>query len=125
MQGMGGQGFPIRLQVGYIHGCSSKKPDQMLEKYPLCDNCLGRQFALLGYGLENNRRGEAIKLALTLQAAALATEKKPESIKTLKVLATNGFSQLAQTTLQHLKKRLPKTESKTCFLCDDKFQLHR
>jgi tRNA pseudouridine synthase 10 len=94
----------------------------MLERYPLCDNCIGRQFALLGYGVENSQRGAALKLALTLQAAALATEKKPEGVKTLKVLASNGFSQLAQTTLQHLKRRLPKTESATCFLCDNKFQ---
>ncbi len=95
---------------------------QLLQKYPLCDHCLGRQFALLGYGLENNRRGEAFKLSLTMQASALASEKKAEGTKMLKVLATNGFSQLAQGTLKHLKKRMPKTEPKTCFLCDGRFQ---
>ncbi len=95
----------------------------MLEKYALCDHCLGRQFALLGYGLENNRRGESIKLSLVLQANALASRKAPEGSKTLKVLATNGFSPLAQTTLKHLKKRVPKkTEDRTCFLCQGQFQ---
>ncbi len=89
---------------------------QMIEKYPLCDNCLGRQFALLGYGLENNRRGEALKLTLTLQASAEAASKDSKSIKQLKVLATNGFSKVAEVTLKKLKKRLPKTESKHCFL---------
>jgi tRNA pseudouridine synthase 10 len=99
-----------------------EKAQQMLEKYPLCDHCLGRQFALLGYGLENNRRGEAIKLTLTLQAASKTSEKKPDGAKTLKILATNGFSKLAADTLHHLKKRLPKAEPKQCFLCDDRFQ---
>jgi tRNA pseudouridine synthase 10 len=99
-----------------------EKVSAMLERYPLCDNCLGRQFALLGYGLENNRRGESLKLALTLQASADASEKKGQGVKTLKVLATNGFSQAAQNTLRHLKKRLPKEEAKSCFLCDGKLR---
>jgi tRNA pseudouridine synthase 10 len=43
----------------------------MLRKYPLCDHCLGRQFALLGYSIENNDRGKALKLGLTLQASDL------------------------------------------------------
>jgi tRNA pseudouridine synthase 10 len=99
-----------------------EKAKQMLEQYPLCDNCLGRQFALLGYGLENNRRGEALKVSLTMQASALASGKKQEGVKTLKVLATNGFSQLAQATLRHLKKRVPKAEHEHCFLCDGRIQ---
>lgn len=99
-----------------------EKARQMLEKYPLCDHCLGRQFALLGYGMENNRRGEAIKLTLTLQASSAANEKKSEGTKILKVLATNGFSKLAADTMRHLKKRLPKTETRTCYLCGDQFQ---
>ncbi|MCW4018460.1 MAG: tRNA pseudouridine(54/55) synthase Pus10 [Candidatus Bathyarchaeota archaeon] len=94
----------------------------MLEKYPLCDHCLGRQFALLGYSLENNRRGEALKLGLTLHASAQASEKNLRGIKSLKVLVTNGFSLAAKNTLHHLKKRLPKTDAPTCFLCNDTFQ---
>ncbi len=93
----------------------------MLEKYPLCDHCLGRQFALLGYNLENNRRGEALKLALTLQANVGISEKEAPAVKALKFLATNGFSQPAAATLKHLNKRVPKTDGTTCFLCDGKF----
>ncbi len=95
---------------------------QMIEKYPLCDHCLGRQFALLGYGVENNRRGEALKLSLTLQASAGATSKDADSVKQLKIVATNGFFKVAEATLRKLKKRLPKAEYKRCFLCDDQFQ---
>jgi tRNA pseudouridine synthase 10 len=94
----------------------------MLERHPLCDNCLGRQFALLGYSLENNRRGEALKLSLTLQANLYISDKNLQGIKAIKVLATNGFYQPAADTLHHLKKRLPKTESAACFLCEGKIQ---
>jgi tRNA pseudouridine synthase 10 len=96
----------------------------MLEKHPLCNHCLGRQFALLGYSIENIDRGRALKLSLTLQANTLNSSKNAEGIKRLKILATNGFSREAQETLQHLKKRVPKkSPSKTCFLCEDRFQL--
>jgi tRNA pseudouridine synthase 10 len=95
----------------------------MLSKYPLCDHCLGRQFALLGYSIENKDRGKALKLSLTLQASALNLAKNAEGIKRLKVLAANGFSREAQETLHHLKKRIAKKDQlKTCFLCEGKFQ---
>lgn len=45
-----------------------EKAFELLTKYPLCDHCLGRQFAQLGYNLENNIRGSALKLSLTMQA---------------------------------------------------------
>ena len=101
-----------------------EKPLVMLSKYPLCDHCLGRQFALLGYSIENKDRGKALKLGLTLQASALNSAKNAEGIKRLKVLAVNGFSREAQETLHHLKKRITKKDAlKTCFLCEGKFQL--
>jgi len=96
----------------------------MLSKHPLCDNCLGRQFALLGYNIENKDRGKALKLSLTLQASELNSEKSAEGIKRLRVLAVNGFSREAQDTLRHLKRRVPKEDPlRTCFLCEGKFQL--
>jgi tRNA pseudouridine synthase 10 len=93
---------------------------RMLEKYALCNNCLGRQFALLGYGIENKQRGHALILSLALEASESTKSKEAAGVKTLKLLATNGFSQEAQNTLHHLKKRLPKQESKHCFLCEDR-----
>ncbi|MGE5556391.1 MAG: tRNA pseudouridine(54/55) synthase Pus10 [Methanocella sp.] len=100
------------------------KAYELLIKYPLCDHCLGRQFALLGYAMENNVRGQALKTALTLQANALALEEKtaPEGINRLEVLSVNGFSKAAEETLKHLKKSLPKAEGEAkCYLCEDKF----
>jgi len=95
----------------------------MLSRHPLCDNCLGRQFALLGYNIENEDRGKALKLGLTLQAGAFHSAKNAEGVKKLKMLAVNGFSREAQDTLHRLKKRILKKGSPTCFLCDGRFKL--
>src|SRR4030065_2711768 len=101
-----------------------EKALSMLSKQPLCDHCLGRQFALLGYNIENKDRGKALKLSLTLQASALNSTKNAEGVKRLKVLAVNGFSKEAQETLMHLKKRLLKKDlEQTCVLCGGKFGL--
>jgi tRNA pseudouridine synthase 10 len=96
---------------------------RMLEKYPLCDHCLGRQFALLGRGLENNERGKALKLALTMQASALTLAKNAKGSSQLRILAANGFSGDAEETLRQYGKRAPKAKPEVCFLCDGKFQL--
>jgi tRNA pseudouridine synthase 10 len=96
---------------------------ELLSKHPLCDHCLGRQFALLGYSMENNVRGSALKVGLTLQANELAKENNPAGVKQLKILATNGFSREAQETLKHLKKRAAKASETKCFLCEGKFEL--
>ena len=37
---------------------------------PICDNCLGRQFAMLSTGLTNAERGRSIKTVLVMQAAS-------------------------------------------------------
>jgi tRNA pseudouridine synthase 10 len=95
---------------------------QMLEKHPLCDNCLGRQFALLARGVENDVRGKALKLSLTMQASALKLKGEAEGLRHLKVLAANGFSVEAGEMLRQSAKRVPKAKETTCFLCDGKFQ---
>jgi len=97
------------------------KAFSMLEVYPLCDNCLGRQFAMLGRGVENSERGKALKLSLTLQSSALDLMHKPHGARMLTVLMLNGFSSEAEETLRQSGKRLPKSQLKPCFLCDNKF----
>jgi len=94
---------------------------QMLEKHPLCDNCLGRQFALLARGVENDERGKALKLSLRMQASVQKLNGETEGLCTLKILAGNGFSVEAGETLRQSRKRVPKPEQ-ACLLCDGKFQ---
>ncbi|MEM2994598.1 MAG: tRNA pseudouridine(54/55) synthase Pus10 [Candidatus Bathyarchaeia archaeon] len=98
-----------------------EKALSMLEKYPLCNHCLGRQFALLGHEMENDERGKTIKLALTLEAHALALSKNKEGVKNLKILAANGFSETAKEILQKMKKHVPSFPA-ACFLCENKFE---
>ena len=101
-----------------------EKAYELLSKQPLCDHCLGRQFALLGYSMENNVRGQALKVSLTMQANDVAAQGNIDGVKQLKVLATNGFSREAQETLKHLKKRVPKKgAAEKCFLCGGAFEL--
>ncbi|MEM0049591.1 MAG: tRNA pseudouridine(54/55) synthase Pus10 [Candidatus Bathyarchaeia archaeon] len=96
---------------------------RMLEKYPLCDNCLGRQFALLGFGLDNSERGRSIKisLAMTAHEMSLSAEKrvKEMGVKILKVLASHGFLKEAYDLLKKMGKRVG--EGETCFLCGGLF----
>ena len=75
-----------------------KNAMEMLRKYPLCDHCLGRKFALLGYNIENDERGRAIKLALVLKSHKVFSEKNLRGYDDLQILISNGFSQEAKDT---------------------------
>jgi tRNA pseudouridine synthase 10 len=98
-----------------------EKAFEMLSKHSLCDHCLGRQFAILGYSMENNIRGQALKVSLTMQANDMLNGENPDGVQRLRVIATNGFSKQAQATLEHLKKSIPKEDlNKNCVLCGGK-----
>jgi tRNA pseudouridine synthase 10 len=99
-----------------------EKASAMLEKHPLCDHCLGRQFALLGYAMGNDERGKAIRTALTLEAHELALSGNNKGVLTLKTLAKTNFSKALEGILHRMKKRAPKnTLITSCFLCENKF----
>lgn len=51
--------------------------DQLL-KHDLCDHCLGRQFALLGHGLENYERGAILRRMEEPEASDITPENVPE-----------------------------------------------
>jgi tRNA pseudouridine synthase 10 len=91
----------------------------MLEKYALCNHCLGRQFALLGYGLDNQKRGEALKLLLTMKAHKLALDKDKAGITLFKTLASNGSFDMAAQILEKMEKKI--NERKICHLCNGSF----
>jgi len=87
----------------------------MLEKHPLCNHCLGRQFALLGHGVDNEKRGEALKLLLTLKAHQLAMNQDKNGTTLLKILASNGNYPMANDILKGMK--IKPSEPKSCQLC--------
>ncbi len=97
-----------------------KKATQMLTEHPLCNHCMGRQFALLGYGVKNEQRGEAIKLLLTMKGHQLALSKDKTGIALLKAVASHGSFDMARDVLKRFKKRAQ--AKKPCFLCEMKFE---
>ncbi len=97
-----------------------RKAQKMIEKHPLCNHCLGRQFALLGYGLDNKKRGEALKLLLTMRGHQLALSRKKAGFSLLKTVATNGSFYMATEILRKMKKRMGRKWE--CYLCQGRFK---
>jgi len=47
----------------------------LLSRHPLCDHCLGRQFASLGTGIDNGFRGMTLRAAALLETHGIVKEK--------------------------------------------------
>ncbi|MFX1474584.1 MAG: tRNA pseudouridine(54/55) synthase Pus10 [Promethearchaeota archaeon] len=68
-----------------------KKAEQVLARCPVCDWCLGRQFASLGYGLSNRMRGNAFKILLLLASTETYLKSRKRGNIRLKQLAEHGM----------------------------------
>jgi len=99
-----------------------KKARKILSKYSICDFCLGRQFALLGYGIENRTRGYAIKLLLTMEAHRKALAGNKRAINFLKKLTFNGNFEMAYYLMEKLTNKKFERKEFVCFLCGNNFQ---
>lgn len=97
-----------------------KKSQEMLEAHPLCNHCLGRQFALLGYGLDDQKRGETLKLLMTMKNHQLALSGKKAGFSNLRILASNGSFEMAAEILRNMRKRPRK--NRECYLCQGLFK---
>jgi len=91
-----------------------RKSIEILKTYPLCDYCLGRQFASIGSGLTNLERGRAIKTMLFMDACAQLREETRDA-EVLKILAASGFRAAAKS-LENLGLEAP--EAKSCYICN-------
>ena len=56
---------------------------------PLCDRCLGRLFARLGYGWSNKDRGEALKRVLIMSIHRMVREGRESSESLIREIAPN------------------------------------
>ena len=97
-----------------------KKAQEMLEAHPICDHCLGRQFALLGYGLDDQNRGKTLKLLLTMKNHQLALSGTKKGFSNLRLLASNGAFEMAAEILRNMRKR-PRKQTE-CYLCQGLFK---
>jgi tRNA pseudouridine synthase 10 len=81
---------------------------RLIQANPLCDYCLGRQFARLGFGLSNRERGRALKLSTYMDAAYRG------DMETLKHLAINGMLPEAAS---HFSEAVV-VERRPCYICN-------
>ncbi len=63
------------------------KAKRILAEEPLCDRCLGRMFARLGYGWSNRERGEAIKRLMVMELHQRIREGDSSALEEFKLLA--------------------------------------
>ncbi|MCW4020669.1 MAG: tRNA pseudouridine(54/55) synthase Pus10 [Candidatus Bathyarchaeota archaeon] len=96
------------------------KAQRMLAEHPLCNHCLGRQFAFLGYGMDDQERGGTIKTVLAMKGHRLALSKDKKGVQLLRMLAENGGFPMAAEILRRMKRR-PRHGAK-CFLCEGWFE---
>ncbi|MEM3545404.1 MAG: tRNA pseudouridine(54/55) synthase Pus10 [Nitrososphaerota archaeon] len=89
---------------------------KILSKYPLCDYCLGRHFASIGYGISNKERGRTLKTMLFMEAHRLARDNLEEGVRRLRMLSTCGYNP-ASKFLEKMGYNKP--ESKPCYICGD------
>ncbi len=85
-----------------------------IKKYPLCDRCLGRMTARLGYGWSNSQRGDAIKRFIIMHLHWKIREGDDKSKEIFVEIAPNIGSQAAglyrKITGEDLKAR-------DCYIC--------
>ncbi|RLI26933.1 MAG: hypothetical protein DRO52_01545, partial [Candidatus Hecatellales archaeon] len=93
----------------------------MLAEHRLCDSCLGRQFAALGYGLSNRLRGEALKVALLLEAFSKHVKGDRKALEVVRHLAENGGLEAAKLTLE--KHGMKVKGGGVCEICEDKLSM--
>ncbi len=94
-----------------------------LQQYPLCDHCLGRLFARVGYGLENFERGRALKDSIYLLVhyklrSVTSLEEQKRLIELVLRLAESGH----EPSLRYLNDSLRmNVEVKPCAVCLNRY----
>ncbi|MHA2026326.1 MAG: tRNA pseudouridine(54/55) synthase Pus10 [Candidatus Thorarchaeota archaeon] len=88
---------------------------RMLEKHPLCDRCLGRQFAWLSTNTSNADRGRSLKLILSMNADDELKSGEESGKETISLLAGKGMFAPAQTIAQ--KNSIEFNHENQCHLC--------
>ena len=85
---------------------------KILHEGPICDHCLGRQFAKLSTGLSNRERGQALKLTLVLEGDRIYKNENDDSLLKELVLCS-----------VFARKALGKEgEDEQCWVCLDQFK---
>jgi tRNA pseudouridine synthase 10 len=114
------------MEVEQLNTIVSRLADNVVAKalrvlldYSLCDNCLGRMFALLGRGLSNRDRGRAIKIAIIQALHLLIREEVDWALKLFQRIASN-IGEPASKLYQELFGSA--LQFKPCYICGSRLQ---
>lgn len=80
---------------------------KIIEEGPICDHCMGRQFARLSTGLTNVERGQAVKLSLVMEGDAIFKESGEDSL----------LEELTHSSLYARKTMKIEGEDEKCWVC--------
>jgi tRNA pseudouridine synthase 10 len=95
----------------------------IIQNYPLCDHCLGRQFGNLATGLTNKERGNALKTTLLLQLDnANKTNTSPKYFDDVNSLVKSGHNP-AKAVIHNLDvsntQQAEINQFQSCYLCEN------
>ena len=93
-----------------------EKAIEILKERPLCDRCLGRLFARLGYGWSNKERGDAIKRLIVMEFHR-RIQKENEDVKKLFIEIAPNIGYQAQGLYKLLTGKDLKVRS--CSICNN------
>ncbi|GGP22233.1 tRNA pseudouridine(54/55) synthase Pus10 [Thermocladium modestius] len=96
------------------------KSMEVLRRYPLCDHCLGRLFALSGYGLENWERGRSIKDLIHMEMVGRVRLGDASAASMLRRLAESGHGPSARFLMDRMRENVGRAE---CPVCGGLFRL--
>ncbi|MFX1416297.1 MAG: tRNA pseudouridine(54/55) synthase Pus10 [Promethearchaeota archaeon] len=89
---------------------------RILEYHPVCNRCLGRQFAWLSTDTSNEERGHSLKLTLSMMADNdVKAGRRDSGLQLVTLLADNGMFEPARVLAERNSIELP--PEKTCSLC--------
>lgn len=80
---------------------------KIINEGPICDHCMGRQFAKLSTGLTNVERGQAIKLSLAMEGDALFKDTGDDSL----------LEELSKSSVYARKSLKIEGEDDKCWVC--------
>ncbi len=88
----------------------------ILESHPVCNRCLGRQFAWLSTDTSNEERGLSLKLTLSMMADNdIKVGRRNSGLQLVALLADNGMFGPARTLSE--RNSIELHPEKTCRLC--------
>lgn len=98
------------------------KAFKLLNKYPLCDSCLGRCFARLSLGHSNEERGKAIKILLLMEMDRSIKEHEIEDISSIKEILFN-MGEIAISFFHNYFS--DEFQSRSCYICGNRINEYK